>query len=226
MEYREIISELKKHSNPENVAGMARFGINPENTLGVSVPVLRGLAKKIGKDHRLALKLWKSNIHEARILASMVDDVGKVDAKQVDRWISDFDSWDVCDQVMMNLFWMLPDAPELAVKYARTDGEFTKRAGFALMAVFAWKNKGADDKLFDPFLAEIISASSDVRNYVKKSVNWALRQIGKRNARLNRKAVAASEKILAKGDKSSMWIANDALRELKGEAVVKKLGIK
>ncbi len=221
-----ILEKLKAMSDPNAVSGMSRFGINPRNTLGVPIPKLRGLARLAGKDHALALELWGSGLHEARILASLVDEPGRVSAGQVDRWISDFDSWDVCDQVMMNLFWTLPASGQIALKYCRAEGEYAKRAGFALMAVMAVKDKKAKDSVFEEFLAEIASYSGDDRNYVRKSVNWALRQIGKRNARLNRKAIAVARKLIEKGDRSSKWIGSDAMRELVSQNVKKRIQVK
>lgn len=223
MKINEVIKELKSHSNPENIEGMARFGINPDKTLGISIPVLRKMAKKIGPDHALALQLWETGIHEAKILASMVDEVDKVNEKQMEDWVKDFDSWDVCDQTAMNLFWHLTVAKKKAVEWTKREEEFVKRAGFALMAVLAWKDKKAQDKIFESFLPVIEANSNDNRNFVKKAVNWALRQIGKRNLNLNKKAVQIAKKILKQDSKCAKWIANDAIKELTSEAVNKRL---
>lgn len=167
MEIDEIITRLKSLSNPKSVEGMARFGINPENTLGVSIPALRKMAKEIGISHILAQ--WDTGIHEARILAGMIDEPDKVDDFQMEQWVRDFDSWDVCDQVCMNLFDRTGFAYHKALEWSGREEEFVKRAGFALMAVLAFHDKKA--------------------GYVKKAVNWALRQIGKRNISLNRMAI-------------------------------------
>lgn len=222
MNSEEVIKKLKTLKNPKNVEGMARFGINPDKTLGVSVPYLRKTAKQAGRNHELALKLWKSGIHEARILASMVDEIKKVDEQQMDSWIKGFDSWDVCDQCCMNLFYQHPLAYKKAAQWATLKQEFEKRAGFALMACLAWKDKNADDKQYFPFFDLIKKYSTDERNFVKKAVNWALRQIGKKNLNLNKKAIKTAEEIQKINSKSSRWVANDALKELKGEAVQKK----
>lgn len=210
----EIIKKLHSYANPQNVAGMARFGINPKQTLGVSVPVLRKMAKEIGKDHQVAIGLWQSGIHEARILASMVDDPWQVTEEQVEQWVSDFDSWDVCDQVCMNLFDKTSMSFAKAIQWARREKEFEKRAGFALMAVLAWHDKQARDSDFLKFFPLIKKGASDERNFVKKAVNWALRQIGKRNARLRLYAIACAHEIDALDSKTAHWIARDALREL------------
>ncbi len=191
MTIEEIIFELKKHShsNSKDKQGMARFGINPERALGVRAPVLRLLAKKIGKDHKLASGLWKTKIHEARILASMIDEPEKVTAKQTDQWVKCFNSWDLCDQCCINLFSKLPFAWEKAIDWSKKEEEFERRAGFALMACLAWQNKKANDEKFVKFFPIIKKYANDERNFVKKAVNWALRQIGKRNRTLNKQAI-------------------------------------
>ena len=223
MKYNEIIKELKRHSNPRNVEGMARFGINPKKTLGVPIPVLRKMAKKIGQDHSLAKQLWGSEIHEARILAGMIDDPSQVTEKQMWKWAGDFDSWDVCDQVCMNLFEKLPFAYESVAGLARDEREFVRRTGFSLMACLSWHDKDSPDSKFTRFFPIIRKHSTDERNFVKKAVNWALRNIGKKNQSLNKKAIKVAEEILKMDSKSARWIAADALRELKDAAVQKRL---
>jgi len=212
----EIIAELKKNSCPEDREGMRRFGIDPQYALGVRVPVMRGLAKKIGRDHKTALALWQTNIHEARILASMVEELDKVTEKQMDHWIRDFNSWDVCDQCCMNLFDKMPFAYNKAKRLAKDEREFTRRAGFALMAALAFHDKKADDDKFREFFPSIIKYAEDKRNFVKKAVNWALRQIGKRNHMLGEDAIRVAEEILRRYPDSTAarWIARDAIREL------------
>jgi 3-methyladenine DNA glycosylase AlkD len=226
MQYDDILKKLKSLSDPKAVEGMARFGINPENTFGVSIPNLRQIAKETGKDHALAQQLWASGIHEARILASMVDDPKMVTEEQLERWVKDFDSWDVCDQCCMNLFEKTQFAYQKAVEWSSNDKEFIKRTGFVLMARLAVSDKKADDKQFEPFLPIIKRESTDNRNFVKKAVNWALRQIGKRNLNLNGKAVETAKEIQEIDSKSARWIASDALRELTGQAVLERLQAK
>ncbi len=223
MDSKEILNKLKSLGDPKNVVGMARFGINPENTYGVSIPNLRKLAKEIGKEHKLASQLWDSGIHEARILAGFVDDPKLVTPKQMDRWIAGFDSWDVCDQVCANLFDRMPIAYEKSIEWSKKEREFEKRAGFALMAALAWHDKEAEDKKFIPFFPFIKKGATDERNFVKKSVNWALRQIGKRNQNLNKAAIATAKEIQKLDSKPAKWIASDALRELESPAVKKRL---
>ncbi len=223
-EVESIVEELRKQANPESVAGMAAFGINPDRALGISIPTLRALARRTGKNHQLALGLWEIQVHEVRILACMVDDPKQVDDSQMERWVAEFDSWDLCDQCVMNLFDKTSPAWEKAVEWAAAEREFTKRAGFALMARLAWVDKKATDADFKRFFPLIKEGSSDERNFVKKSVNWALRQIGKRNLVLNRLAIKTAEDIQRLDSRAAKWIAADALRELTSDAVKKRLG--
>jgi len=202
---------------------MARFGINPKNTFGISIPSLRSLAQKIGKDHKLAQKLWSSKIHEARILAGMIDDSKLVTEKQMNNWAKDFDSWDVCDQVCMNLFDKTPIAFKKAVGWTKDSREFVKRAGFAMMAALACHDKKSKDKEFKKFFVAIKKEATDERNFVKKAVNWALRGIGKRNLNLNKFAINTAKEIQKINSKSAKWIASDALKELKSSAVQKRI---
>ncbi|MBI5236936.1 MAG: DNA alkylation repair protein [Deltaproteobacteria bacterium] len=215
----EILRALKSLGNPKAVAGMARFGINPRNTCGVSIPDLRKLAKEIGKNHPLAQGLWQSGIHEARILASMVDEPDLVTERQMEKWVRDFDSWDVCDQVCMNLFEDTPFAYRKAVEWSKRKEEFVKRAGFVMMARLAVSDKTADDSAFIKFFPLIKEGASDERNFVKKAVNWALRQIGKRNWSLRPKAIRLAGEIQGVDSKSAKWIASDAIKELRKKTV-------
>jgi 3-methyladenine DNA glycosylase AlkD len=216
MTYQEIIKELKSQRNLKNIEGMARFGINPKGTLGISIPYLRKLGKKIGKNHDLALQLWNSKIHEARILAAFVDEPEKVTEKQIESWAGDFDSWDVCDMVCGNLFDQTPFAYNKAFELSSQKEEFVKRTGFVLMAALAVHDKKIDDKKLMKFFPVIIRESTDKRNFVRKAVNWALRQIGKRNQNLKKEAIKTAEEILRKypESKSAKWVAKDVLREL------------
>jgi len=215
MKTTEIIEELKAKGDPKNVKGMARFGINPKKAVGVSVTELRKMAKKIGKDHQIAIELWKSGIHEARILASMIDIAEVVREEQMEEWVKDFDSWGICDQVCMNLFDQTDIAFKKAFEWSSRKDEFVKRAGFSLMAVIAVHDKNAEDKELMKFFPIIKRESTDERNYVKKAVNWALRQIGKRNSKLKREAMKTAHEILKIDSKSARWIAHDAIRELR-----------
>jgi 3-methyladenine DNA glycosylase AlkD len=223
MRYVEVLQQLGSLSNQQVIAGMARFGINPNNTYGVSIPILRKMAKEIGRDHFLAQQLWASGIHDARILASMVDEPKKVTEEQMESWVKEFDSWDVCDQCCGNLFDKTGLAYQKAVEWSGREEEFVKRAAFALIACLVVHDKNAVDEQFTQFLPLIEMESTDNRNYVRKGVNWALRQIGKRNLNLNRRAIEAAEEIKRMDSRSAKWIASDAIRELTSEAVQQKL---
>ncbi len=226
MHYEEIISKLKSLSDPEAVKGMARYGINPKNNLGISIYKLRPIAKEIGKDHDLALKLWDSGIHDARLLACFIEDPAKVTGEQMDSWANDFDSWDICDQTCTSLFDLTPLAWRKVVEWAERDEEFVKRGAFSLIAGLAVHDKKASDKKFEQFFPLIKKHSIDERNYVKKAVNWALRNIGKRNLALNKQMIKLSEEILKIDSKSARWIASDAIRELKSEKIQIRLNNK
>ncbi|OPX60768.1 MAG: DNA alkylation repair enzyme [Methanobacterium sp. PtaB.Bin024] len=223
MKFEEIIQELESLSNPEDVEGMARFGINPKKVYAVRIPELRRIAKNTGKNHELALKLWEEGYRETRILACMIEDPNLVTSEQMDEWAVDFDFWEICDQCCMKLFRMTPFAYQKIFEWSQYHEEFTKRAAFTLIAVLAVHDKKAPDEKFEQFFPLIIRESTDDRNYVKKAVNWALRHIGKRNRDLNRKTIVIAEEILKIDSKSAKWIAKDALRELKSDKVQKRL---
>jgi 3-methyladenine DNA glycosylase AlkD len=218
MECEKILAELKSMANADNVRGMARFGINSDHALGVGIPALRKMAKAAGRDQSLSLDLWASRILEARLLAAFVGDPARVTEDQMERWAKDFDSWAVCDQVCMSLFDKTPHAYKKAVEWSQRDDEYVKRAAYALMASLAVHDKEADDSKFSSFFPFIKAGSSDERNFVKKGVNWALRQIGKRNDALRGLAIRCAEEILLEGSKSCRWVAKDALRELQKKA--------
>jgi 3-methyladenine DNA glycosylase AlkD len=219
-----IVQTLESLRNPEAVAGMARYGINPERAYGVSIPNLRKIAREACKNHALALMLWDSRIHEARILASMIGVSDELTESQMEFWVKDFDSWDVCDQCCNNLFRKARIAHQKAMEWSARNEEFVKRAGFTLIACLAVHDKAAPDDVFLECLPVIQRESSDDRNYVKKAVNWALRQIGKRNASLNRTAIQTAKQIAQMDSKSARWVAADALKELTSKAVQKRLG--
>jgi 3-methyladenine DNA glycosylase AlkD len=202
---------------------MSRFGIDTRSALGVTVTELRGLARRIGRDHVLAAALWESGVHEARILASMVDDPSNVTEAQMETWISDVSSWDLCDQLCGNLFERTPFAFDKAHAWSRREEEFVKRAGFALMAYSAVHRKDLPDAQFEVFLPAIRAQATDDRNYVKKAVSWALRQIGKRSRGLNRKAIATARQIERLDSRAARWIASDVRRELESAPVQDRL---
>jgi 3-methyladenine DNA glycosylase AlkD len=231
----EVMTLLAAQTNETNRAGMARYGIKTDDAFGISIYELRKIARPLRGDHDLALALWHTGNHEARLLAGMIDDPKLVTEEQIELWVADFDSWDVCDQVCSNLFDRTPWAHAKAVEWSARDEEFVKRAGFVLMACLAVHDKEAPDEVLRRFLPIIEAAVDDERNFVKKVVNWALRQIGKRNRALNAAAIAAGERIrdaasapgggsrAAAGLRSARWIAADALRELTSDKLQKRL---
>jgi 3-methyladenine DNA glycosylase AlkD len=223
MTAKQILARLRGLGDPKNVEGMARFGISSTNTLGVPVPKLRAIAKEAGTDHALADELWKSGVHEARIVAPLVEDPSLVTERQMERWARDFDSWDVVDQCCMNLFRKTAFAHSKALEWCEREEEFVRRAGFVLMATLAVHDKSASDARFVRFLTAIHRGAADDRNFVKKAVNWALRQIGKRNPALNAKAIETAGRIAALDSKAARWIASDALRELRSQKVQERL---
>ncbi len=224
MHCEEIVKKLESLKNPANVEGMARFGIRPKTAVyGVPIPELRKIAKIVKKNHELALRLWDYKIHEARLLAGMVDDEERLTLSQIKKWVSDFDSWDICDQVCMNLFDKSRMAKNQIPEFATAKEEFVKRTAFALMAAIASHDKEMKDKDFLAFFPLIKKASTDERNFVKKAVNWALRGIGKRNIYLNAQAIKLAKEIQKIESKPAKWIANDALRELNSDKIKSRL---
>lgn len=217
MDSKEIIKKLKSLKNTKNIAGMARFGINGKNVLGISIPTLRAMAKEIKKvkveRHKLAQELWQSQIHEAMILASFIEEVNKVSENQMEEWAKDFDSWDLCDQVTTGLFDQTPYAYKKAFEWSKRPQEFVKRAGFTVMAGLAVHDKTATNETMMNFFKPIIDESTDERNFVRKAVNWALRNIGKRNTFLMAEAIKIANEISKNDNKTAKWIAGDALRE-------------
>jgi len=215
MNVDEVISFLKDEASADYLAGMTRFGIANEKALGIAVPKLRAIAKTIKKDHTLALQLWDTGIHEARILASLIADPKQVTPQMMDSWVHDFTSWDVCDQACGNLFDRTPFVIYKAIEYSLSEQEFVKRASFVLMAEYSVHNKKAPNEEFINFMPIIEREAWDDRNFVKKAVNWSLRQIGKRNALLKDIAIQTAERIALQESKAAKWVAADALRELR-----------
>ena len=223
MTVKQILFQLESLGNPKNVAGMARYGIIAKKAFGVSTPALRTMAKEVGRNHELALKLWATEIYDARILAAFVDDPKFITEIQMDRWAKGFDNWAICDGLCIHLFRKTPFAWKRAVAWSKRKEEFVKRAGFTLFATLAVHDKQADDMKFHQLLPIIKRESEDERNGVKKAVNWALRQIGKRNIALNKSAIQTAKEIKKINSPVAWWIADDALRELTGDAVQTRL---
>ena len=210
-----IVDDLTQLGNPEKAKGRARFGIPEENSLGVTMPQLRKYAKKFGRDQQLADQLWSSSIHEAKILASIIADPKNFPMIKADTWMRDLYSWDICDQYCINLLVKTPYALDLPKRWASETGEFQKRASMAMIAVLAVHHKSLEDHEFLSYKPLLKQAATDNRNFVKKAVNWAIRQIGKRNGQLCIEMINFSEELLELEAKAARWIARDALRELK-----------
>ncbi len=217
------VHRLKELGRNENATGMRKFGISGKGILGVKVPDIRMIAREIGKNHRIAMELWDTKLHEARILATMVEDPAAMDAEQAEKWVRDLESWDLCDHFCGNLIALTGSADALLRKWTQSNSEFVRRAGFVLMAELAVKDRKLEDSVFTEYLDIIENTVPDARNFVKKAVNWALRQIGKRNMALNREAARIAQRMKDSEEKSTRWIGSDALRELTGEPVLRRL---
>ena len=218
-----VLRELRSLADPTARARLAYFGVNVPKAHGISAPVLHALARRVGKDQALAEQLWRSGIHEARILAALIAESKKIAAAQMERWVRDFDSWDVVDTACCYLYAAAQPAWDKIHEWSTRRGEFQKRAAFSLAAYLSYKDKLAEDAQFERFLAVIEREAHDERNFVRKAVNWALRNIGKRNLRLNEVAIRTAERIRRQGSRSARWIAADALRELRSPAVQRRL---
>ena len=218
---KEILKILKSKANTKNVEGMAKFGMTSTNRLGISVPNMRKIAKQNGNDHAVAMELWESGIPEAQIVAALIAEPDKLTEKQMENWVKDFNSWDVCDQVCMNLFDKTPLAWKKIYDWSEREEEFVKRAAFSLIACIAWHDKTLPDEKLIELFPLIKREATDERNFVKKAVNWALRHIGKKNK--NKAAISLAKEIKQIDSKSACWIASDAIRELESEKVQQRL---
>ena len=219
MNYSEILKQLKELANPEIAEAKRNRGSLANNAYGIMVKNLKIIAKEIGTNHSLALKLFKSGIHEAKKLASMIDDPKKVTESQMETWVKKFDAWDICDCCCSSLFVKTSFAYKKIFEWSSREKEYEKRAAFTLMAHLVFHDKTSNDNKFEKFFPIIKRESIDERNFVKKAVNWALRQIGKRNINLNKKAITTAKEIKKINSKSAQWIANNALNELTKEKI-------
>ena len=218
-----VLDQLRARGSTKNVDGMGRYGMATDQRLGVSMPEIRRIAKDIGMNHDLALELWKTSVQEARIVAALIDDPKLVTADQMESWVADLNSWDVCDQVCTNLFEKTRLADQKIEEWSNREEEFVKRAAYATIAGVAWHQKAESDERFIGYFPAIVLGATDERNYVKKAVSWALRTIGKRNPALNAAAIETATEIQEIDAKAARWIASDVLRELKGAKVQERL---
>ena len=219
----EVMERLKSNSRSDRLEGMDRYGMAAERRLGVSIPDVRKIAKELGKNHDLTLELWKTGIAEAMILAALTDNPDELTEEQMEDWVKDINSWDVCDQVCMNLFEKTPLAWRKIIDWSEREEEFVKRTAFALIACLAWHDKKLENEKFIELFPVIVQGATDERNFVKKAVNWALRNIGKKNLALNKAAINTAREIQQLDSKAARWIASDTLRELESEAVQTRL---
>jgi len=226
MNTQQIIDYLTTQSDKKRLPFMKRYGINTDHALGIPLSILRPYAKQIGTNHQLAIDLWDTRIHEARILATIIDDPKQVTEEQMEQWAAEFNSWDICDQCCLNLFDKTIYVHKKISEWTQRKEEFVKRAGFVLIVALAIHDKNAADDFFDQFFPPIKRENSDDRTYVKKAVNWALRSIGKRNLNLNEKSIEIANEIIKKKNKTAQWIAKDAIRELRSEKIQKRLQTK
>ena len=218
-----VIEKLKNVSEQAYKEKLVSFGVPPDNVLGVRKPAIRKIAKEIKRDHQLAMELWHSGIHEARILVTMIADHRQLTVTKMEQLLDDVNSWDLCDSLCFNLFYQHEKAWELPYNWMKSDKEFTKRAGFALIAKLALGDKNISDDHYTDYLSKILVYAEDERLYVKKAVSWAVRQIGKRNFNLNARAQKAAEQLIASDNKGAHWAGKDALRELKSNAIQERI---
>jgi 3-methyladenine DNA glycosylase AlkD len=218
-----VVAALTRRGSKRGREGMARYGIVAENVLGVSVADIRAIAKQIGRNHSLALALWKTNIYEARMLTAFISEPARVTPALMDRWARDFDNWAICDTLCFHLFDRTPHAWAKVEQWSSDRREFVKRGAFALLASLALHDKNAPDKPFLKTLRLIERAASDERNFVKKAVSWALRGIGRRNRALNAVAVEVARRFCQLDEPAARWIGRDALKELTSPPVLRRL---
>lgn len=225
MQLSQVMHRLKEVSRPDEIERMAAYGLAADRNMGVRIPDLRRLAREIGMGHNLALELWAAGYRETRILAGLVADPDRVDPALMNDWAADLSDWEVCDQNCINLFRKTPWAWEKAVEWVFREEEFVRRAGYVLVAALAVHEKEAPDQQFIDLLPLVEANADDDRNFVKKAANWALRQIGKKNAELNRAAVELAARLKDHPTRSGRWIGSDAHRELTSDQVRQRLGL-
>lgn len=221
----DVLAELAALGSEKNRVGMARYGIRTDRALGVSMASLRPVARRLKRNHPLALALWESGKHEARILAGLIAEPKRVTPALMDAWTGDFDSWDLCDQVCSKLYARTPFVADKIRVWAADDREFVRRAAFALLAASATRGSKMPEAELATFLPLVERHAGDGRNFVRKAVNWALRQIGKRSVALHPAALALAERLAASTDKSARWIGKDAVRELTDPVQLARLGL-
>jgi 3-methyladenine DNA glycosylase AlkD len=220
MNLQQVLERLQAFSNPEKIElKEKKFGITANNSLGIYHQDLKKLAKEIGRDDALALELYETGIYEARILCSKIYLPESITEEQMDRWAGSFENWEICDSFCMGFFAKSKYALAKAKAWSEDEREFVKRAGFVIMAAYGFVDKDSGNEVFEKFFVPIEREAKDSRLYVKKAVSWALRNIGKRNADLQKKAMEVADRILSMDSKSAKWIARNAIAELKKPGV-------
>ncbi|HUT82828.1 MAG TPA: DNA alkylation repair protein [Candidatus Bathyarchaeia archaeon] len=222
---QQILAHLEENSDPDSLIGMARVGITPADAFGTKIPILRSLAKKLGKNHSLAQELWSINKRETRILACMIDDPKLVTEEQLESWVVEFSYWEICDQCILNLFEKTRFAYQKSYEWSERDEEYVKRAGFVLMARLAFSDRISKDEKLVTFIPIIKRQISDERTTVKKAISWALREMGKRSLQLNKYIIELATELLKSESKATRWVANDVLNDITRESVLQKLNI-
>jgi 3-methyladenine DNA glycosylase AlkD len=222
MQLKEILHELKKMGDPKVKKIKERFVIVPPNSYGIFLKDLNILARRIGKNDELAIKLFDTGVYEARLLTSMLFNPQNLTERLMEKWVKAFDNWEICDTFCMNVFGKSRFAVKKAFAWAEKKPEYQKRAGFVCMVQYAFTNQEAPNNVFEKFFPVIIKHASDERTYVMKGINWALRQIGKRNKNLYKEALEVADEILKLDSKPARWIAKDAIRQLKKPNVAMK----
>lgn len=218
-----VLKSLKSRGSQANIDGMARYAIQSPKALGVSLADLRRMAKELGRNHALALELWETGWHEARMLASFIADPNEITASQMDRWVRDFDNWAITDTVCFSLFDRTPHAWSKVDQWTRRRGEFERRAAFALLASMALHDEWGPDAEYRKRLPLVKKYASDERNFVKKGVSWALHGIGCRSAALNAAAIEVAEDLASSSNRTERWVGKDALRKLRSAPTAKRV---
>jgi 3-methyladenine DNA glycosylase AlkD len=221
----DVLALLEGLGDPGRLEGMARFGITPDRAFGVSMPELRRLGREIGTDHELAASLWAAGFRETRILASIADDPELVTGAQMDAWTAAFDYWEICDQCCMNLFWRTPHAFQKAREWTGRDEEYVRRAGLALIAVLAWKDRDAGEADILALVPLVEEAASDSRTMIRKAADWALRQIGKRSVGCHGPVLESARRLADADDRNRSWVGRKAVTELTSPGVRRRLGL-
>ncbi len=225
MTLQQVLERLENEADAKHAKTFDRYAITVNKAYGIKLPILRKLAKEIGKDAALAEELWNEGHHECKLLATLVAEPAKLTLEQMDKWVSEIYSWDVCDQLCINLLINLKDCWSLPERWAPSEQEYVRRAGLVMIVALRIHDKKASDQDFEHFFSLLKKCATDERNFVKKAVNWAIRELGKRSVAHHPKMIALCHELLEMDNRAASWSARDALRELQGEKVLERLGL-